>query len=167
MKEKKKIRQVPQINLFKDFNKSKILHSNENGSWYINDYLKWVHNEQLKMKEIGVFMPNENNYNIDNEIKVITSGMKRQLALKEKELMGISFTPLFEEYEELRFIKCTHDLRDIESIYESNGSIESAIVMALPIKLCVKKSRKGNDNNIVTLMDEKYTKEIYQILNST
>lgn len=148
------------MSLFEKFDKSKFLHSNEKDRYYIDDYLAWVHNEGLKRKKSNIFIPNPDDYMNENKIE-ITPGMRRQLALKEKELMGISFTPLFEEYEELRFIKCTHDLRDIEEMYLSNSSNKGCVIMVVPIKLEKRMSKANKPYYKLYCTDETLTKELY------
>jgi len=74
--------------------------------------------------------------------------------MKEIELLGINFTPLFEEYEPIRCLKCNCDVEMLKQYSLDDITIQDRILTIIPTMLELRKSKSGNEYYKLHFVDD-------------
>jgi len=156
-----------------DSKKHKLMWKNKNGAFYLsallnyyedkNKYEAYINSENKKGKKKIPCpdLPNEEDF-YPMEVQ---EEDEYHWGLKEIELLGRNFTPLFSKHEQLRAIKSSCDLGEIYRYIEHEETHEKLTVMAIPIKIEKKQSKAGNEYYRLYLVDEYSKVSIYISLN--
>lgn len=143
-----------------------LMSQNKDGETYLSKYLEYLkeklkYDEDIKagkkLRKLAPTLPDITQFDITPKDAFF--------GLKEIELLGTNWTPLFGEYEGLRCLKSNCDTQILENYEHQLETHDSLILMVMPIKLEQKQSKSGNEYYKLHFLDEFMMKYIYVQLN--